>query len=101
MEQFGRGFDDGEVVFRRLELSEGDVDGDATLALGLEVVEDPGVLERALADLVGLLLHLLDGTLVDATALVDEVSGSRGLAGVDMADDDEVDVELFLTHDRL
>jgi hypothetical protein len=26
------------------------------------------------------------------------VSGSRGLAGVDMPDDDEVDVELFLTH---
>lgn len=57
----------------RLELPEGDVDGDTTLTLGLELVEDPRVLERTctssdesekkwkkssrtLAELVGLLL---------------------------------------------
>lgn len=30
-----------------LELPEGDVDGDSALTLGLELVEDPGVLERS------------------------------------------------------
>ena len=44
------------------------------------------VLERALAELGSLLLELLDGTLVDTTALVDQVSSSRGLAGIDVTD---------------
>ena len=62
------------------------------------------------------LLELLDGTLVNTTALVDQVcdvcesfcSASRGcagvlttgsgrLAGVDVADDHDVDVRLLLT----
>ena len=68
------GVDDGVVVLGRLELPQGNVDGDTTLTLGLQFVEDPGVLERALAHLGGLLLELLDGTLVNATALVDQVT---------------------------
>jgi hypothetical protein len=62
------------------------------------------------------LLELLDGTLVNTTALVDQVweiceslcpasdgdvgvltTGSGGLAGVDVADDHDVDVKLLLT----
>lgn len=45
------------------------------------------VLERALAELGSLLLELLDGTLVDTTALVDEMAGGGRLAGVDVTDD--------------
>ena len=45
------GVDDGDVVLGGLELPQGDVDGDATLALGLEFVEHPGILEGALAHL--------------------------------------------------
>ena len=45
------------------------------------------VLERALAQLGSLLLELLDGTLVDTTALVDQVSSRSGLAGIDVSDD--------------
>ena len=45
------------------------------------------VLERALAELGSLLLELLDGTLVDTTALVDKVTSGRRLARVDVADD--------------
>lgn len=37
--------DDGEEVLRGLELPEGDIDGDTTLTLGLQVVHDEGVLE--------------------------------------------------------
>ena len=45
------------------------------------------ILERALAELSSLLLELLDGTLVDTTALVDQVTGGGGLAGIDVSDD--------------
>ena len=64
------------------------------------------------------LLELLDGTLVNTTALVDQVynvcesfcsslrgsvgvltTGSGRLAGVDVADDHDVDVKLLLTAD--
>lgn len=42
------------------------------------------------------LLELLDGTLVDTTALVDQVTGGGRLAGIDVADNDDVDVQLVL-----
>lgn len=45
------------------------------------------ILERALAELSSLLFELLDGTLVDATALVDQVTGGGRLAGIDVTDD--------------
>merc|ERR1712216_772541 len=93
-----RGIDDGEVVLVGLELPEGDIDGDTTLALGLELVKHPGVLEGPLAHLGGLLLELLDHALVNATALVDKVTGGGRLARVDMPDDDNVNVDLLLTH---
>lgn len=50
------GVDDGDIVLRGLELPEGDVDGDTTLTLSLELVKDPGVLEGTLAELSGFLL---------------------------------------------
>jgi hypothetical protein len=89
---------DGDVVLGGLELPEGDINGDTTLTLGLELVKDPSVLEGRLAELGGLLLELLDGTLVDTTALVDQVTGSGRLSRVDVTDNDDVDVSLFLTH---
>ena len=92
------GIDDGDDGLGGLELPESDVDGDATLALGLELVKNPRVLERGLAHLSRLLLELLDGALVDTTALVDEVTGGGRLAGIDVADDDERHVDLFLAH---
>ena len=93
-----RGVDDGEVVLGGLELPERDVDGDAALALGLELVEDPGVLEGALAHVVGLLLELLDDALVNAAALVDQVAGGGALARIHMSYHYKVDMCLFLRH---
>jgi len=43
--------DDGDVELGSLELPEGDVDGDTTFALGLQLVHDPGILEGSLAAL--------------------------------------------------
>jgi len=47
--------DDRDVVLGGLELPEGDIDGDTTLTLGLELVQNPGILEGALAKLSGFL----------------------------------------------
>merc|ERR1719393_1201244 len=92
------GIDDGHVVLGGLELPESDVNGDTTLTLGLQFVQHPGVLEGALAGLLGLLLELLDGPLVDTSALVDQMTSGGGLAGVDVSNDNNVDVSLFLAH---
>merc|ERR1719348_930015 len=93
-----RSVDDGDVVLGCLELPESDIDGDSTLTLSLELVEHPGILEGSLAGLLGFLLELLNGPLVDSSALVDQMTGSGGLAGVDVSDDNDVDVDLFLSH---
>jgi hypothetical protein len=45
------GINDGNVVFGSLELPQGNIDGDTTLTLGLELVQHPGILEGALAHL--------------------------------------------------
>jgi hypothetical protein len=65
-----RGVNDRVEVLRGLELPQRNVDRDTALALGLELVEHPCVLERALAHLGSLLLELLDRALVNAAALV-------------------------------
>merc|ERR1740122_257372 len=92
------GINDGDIVLGSLELPESDVDGDTSLTLGLQLVKNPGVLEGSLARLGGLLLELLDGPLVNTSALVDQVTGGGRLARVDVADDDNVDMSLFLAH---
>merc|ERR1740131_611470 len=86
------GINDGHIVLGGLELPESNVDGDTSLTLGLQLVQHPGVLERALTGLLGLLLELLDGPLVNATALVDQMTSGGRLARVDVADDDNVDM---------
>jgi hypothetical protein len=52
------GVNDGDIVLGSLELPEGNVDGDTTLTLSLELVKDPGVLERTLAELGSFLERL-------------------------------------------
>lgn len=92
------GINNSDIVLGGLELPEGDIDGDTTLTLGLELVKHPSILEGALAKLSSFLLELLDGTLVDTTALVDQVTGGGGFTGIDVTDDDDVNVSLFLSH---
>merc|ERR1719415_227215 len=48
------GVDDGDVVLGGLELPESNVDGNTTLTLSLQFVKHPGVLEGALAGLLGM-----------------------------------------------
>jgi hypothetical protein len=86
------------LVLGGLELPESDIDGDTTLTLGLELVKNPSVLEGTLTEFGGFLLELLDGTLVNTTALVNQVTSSGGLARIDVTNDDDVNVSLFLTY---
>ena len=51
--------DDSDEVLGGLELPESDIDGDTTLALGLELVKNPGILEGALAELSGFLFAIV------------------------------------------
>jgi len=90
------GVDDGEEVLLGLELPEGDIDGDTSLTLGLKLVKDPGVFERRFTNLLGFLLVLLQGPLLDSSALVDHVTSGGGFTGIDVTDDDEVYMWLFL-----
>ena len=92
------GINDGDIVLGGLELPESDIDGDTSLTLGLELVKNPGILEGSLSGLGGLLLELLNGSLVDTSALVDQVTSGGGLARVDVANNDNVNVGLFLSH---
>jgi len=84
-----------ERVLGCLELPESDIDGDTTLTLGLKVVKNPGILERGFAHLGSLFFKLLDGTLVNTTALVNQVTGGGRFTGIDVTDDDEGNVDLM------
>lgn len=46
---------DGDLILGGLELPERNVDGDTTLTLSLQLVQNPGVLEGTLAELSGFL----------------------------------------------
>jgi hypothetical protein len=89
--------DDGNVVPGSLELPQGDVDGDTSLSLGLELVQYPCVLEGGLAQFSGFLLELFNGSLVDTSTLVDQVTGGGRFTGIDVTDNDNVDVNLLFT----
>lgn len=52
------------------------------------------ILERALAQFSGFLLELLDCPLIDTTALVDEMAGGGGLAGIDVSDNCNVELSI-------
>lgn len=48
---------------------------------------------------LGFLLEFLNGSLVNTTTFVNQVPSGCRLARVDVSNDDDVDVHLFLTHD--
>jgi len=93
-----RGINDSNIVLWSLELPESDIDGDTTFTLSLQFVKNPGVLEGTLSEFGGFLLELLNGTLVNSTALVDQVTSGGRFTRIDVADDDDVNVGLFLSH---
>jgi len=93
-----RGVDHSDIVLGSLELPEGNIDSDTSLSLGLEFVKNPCVLEGRLSELGSLLLELLDGSLVDTSTFVDQMTGGGRLSGVYVSDNNDVNVSLLFTH---
>jgi len=93
------GIDNGEVVFLGGEFPQSNINGDTTLTLGFQVIKNPSVLERGLAHLGSLLLELLDSSLIDTSALVDQVTSGGGFSGINVTDNNQRDMDLFLGHD--
>jgi len=92
--------DDGDLVLVGLEFPEGDIDGDTSFSLGLQLVQHPGVFERTFAHFGGFFLEFLDRSLVDTTAFVDQMTGGGRFTGIDVTDNDNVDVCLCFSHDK-
>jgi len=92
------GVDDGDLVLVGLEFPEGDIDGDTTFSLGLQLVQNPSVLKGTFAHFGGFLLELLDSSLVDTTTFVDQMTGGSRFTGIDVSDDDDIDMSLCLSH---
>jgi len=70
------GINDGDIVLWGFKLPEGNINSDTTLTLSLEFVKHPRILEGSLAEFGSFLLELLNRTLIDSTALVDQMAGS-------------------------
>ena len=83
------GVNDVEDLLVRLEFTESDINGDTTLTLSLQLVENPNVHERSLTGLGGLLIELFIGSL--------GICGCR-FARVDVTVDNEIDLNLFHGH---
>jgi len=92
------GVDDGDFVFGGLEFPEGDIDGDTSFSFGLQLVQNPSVFERTFTHFGGFFLEFFDGSLVDTTTFVDQVTGGGGFTGIDVTDDNDVDMSLFFSH---
>merc|ERR1712012_662745 len=69
-----RSINDGHIILGSLKLPQSNINGNTSLTLSLQFVKNPGILEGSLARLGRLLLELLNGSLVDTSALVDQVT---------------------------
>jgi hypothetical protein len=83
-----RSINDGERILWGLEFPEGDIDGDTSFSFGLEVIKNPGIFERRFTELGSFLLEFLDGSLINTTTFVDQVTSGGGFTGIDVTDDD-------------
>lgn len=119
-----RSINDGHGVFLSVEFQQGNVDGDPSLPLSLQLVQHPGKLEGTLphlwkqkqveaseqvqdsgeskecgpAHLRCSFLKLLQPPLVNPATFVDKVAGGGGLPAVNVTNNDHVNVSLLLCH---
>ena len=86
------------VVTPNGKVFEGEVDSDSSFSFVLQLVEDPGVLERvSRTSLFGLLCELVNHPLVYDPEVKEHVAHGGGLSVVHMAADDKVQVR-FVSH---
>jgi hypothetical protein len=92
------GINDGDVVLLGLKLVEGDVDGNTSGSLSFEFIENPSIGEGSLTHGFSFLLIFLKSSLVETSALDDEVTSRGGLSGVDVTNNDEVNLLFLIRH---
>jgi len=92
------GVNDGNAEVFGFELPEGDIDGDTSFTFGLQFVQDPSVLEGSFTHLLRFLFELFDSSLVDSSAFVNQMTRCGRFTGVDVTDNDDVDMSFFFTH---
>jgi len=92
------GVDDGDFVVVGLEFPESDIDGDTSFSFSLQLVQNPSVFERTFTHFGGFFLEFFDGSLVDTTTFVDQVTGGGGFTGIDVTDDNDVDMSFCFSH---
>jgi len=92
------GINNGDFVFSGFEFPQSDIDGDTTFPFSLKLVQDPGIFKGTFTHFLGFLLEFFDGPLVDTTTFVDQVTSGGRFTGIDVSDDDDVDMALRFTH---
>jgi len=84
--------DDGEATPPGRHAPQTTIHGATTVALALQLVQDPGIASGLLAPVRGLALDPLEVLLVDGTTICDEATRHRGLAASAWPDEHAVDV---------
>jgi len=92
------GINDGDVEFFGFEFPEGDINGDTSFSFGLEFIEHPGVFERSFTHFVGFFFEFFDNSFIDTSTLVDQVSSRGRFSGIDVSDDNDINVSLLFGH---
>ena len=59
------GISDVQTILLGLKFPQGDINGDITLMLSLQFIQDAGIPEGAISHLSSILLKLIDGSFVD------------------------------------
>lgn len=92
------GVDDGDRIGIGLKLSKSDVDSDTSFSLSLEFIQDPSITERTFSTDFSFLLEFLNGSLIDTSALVDQMSGGGGFSRVNVSNDDNINLSFLTRH---
>jgi hypothetical protein len=93
-----RSINDGKVVLWGLKLSQGDIDGNSTFSFALEFIQNEGKFERCLAKSLSFGFQLFNGSLIDASALEDQVTSGSTFTSVNMTNDNDIDVSFVFAH---
>lgn len=70
-----KGISNSHIILARLKFPQGDVNGDATLMLSFQFIQDTGTLEGAFSNLSSLHLKFFSGSFVNATFVDQMASG--------------------------
>merc|ERR1719229_376272 len=89
---------DGDVILSSFEFPQCNINSDTSFSFSFQLVQHPRIFEGSFSHLLGFFLKFLDSTFVDATAFVDHMTSGCGFTGVDMANDDDVNMDLLLSH---